>query len=317
MFFALGRQVRQFPYHVMRLLELGHIVGNHSDSHLRLTDSSVTDESACAEFTAAAAELGQLGVDRPFFRPPYGAWNSHLAHVFNSHPSIRLSGTGPVNWEIDGGDYLFWRDQKSTDACANSYTAAVRQQNRGIVLFHEFSADDHVAASRNKTFEMVRLLIPRLRDMGYRFSPASEVPELKAVSNMGLRCALRAANGRYARADGRASNSLRATAHLPVGDAALRLFAGGKGSVRLESADGITLCPQIEILPLSGNQAAFRTPDGLFLACDPLTFEIKPTPTKLNERATFHLTMLGVASPGGASRSEPPINQDIASRTSV
>jgi peptidoglycan/xylan/chitin deacetylase (PgdA/CDA1 family) len=182
MFFAVGKRVRQFPEHVTRLLELGHIVGNHSENHLRLTDSSVSDESACAEFTATAEALAQLGAPRSLFRPPFGAWNGHLAHLFNSHPGICQAGTGPVNWNIYGGDYLFWRDRRSATACADSYVAAIQRQKRGIVLFHDFCADDELAASGNRTFETIRLLIPRLRDMGYRFGSANDIPELNAFS---------------------------------------------------------------------------------------------------------------------------------------
>jgi peptidoglycan/xylan/chitin deacetylase (PgdA/CDA1 family) len=174
MFFAVGKRVRQFPDRVMRLRELGHTVGNHSENHIRLTDCWVTDEAACAEFTAAAGALGQS----EFFRPPYGAWNGHLAHLFKSQPGIRLAGTGPVNWDIYGGDYHFWRDKRSADACAHSYAVAIERRKKGIVLFHDFSADDPLAASGNRTFEAIRLLIPRLRDMGYRFCSANDIPAL-------------------------------------------------------------------------------------------------------------------------------------------
>jgi peptidoglycan/xylan/chitin deacetylase (PgdA/CDA1 family) len=294
MFFVVGRQARRFPDRVARLLQLGHSVGNHSENHLRLTNCSVSDECACAEFTAAAELLSQLGAPRPFFRPAYGAWNNHLAHLFNSHPGICLAGAGPVHWDIDGGDYRFWRERQNADACASSYGAAIQRQNRGVVLFHDFSADEDWDASRNRTLEMLQILIPRLRDMGYRFSSPNDIPALNAAAGMGLRCALQAGNGKYARVEAGQSHQLRAVARFPVGEAELRMYPAGEGLVRLDSARGTTLWPHMEILPLGGNRAAFRTPDGI-LSHDPVTGEIKLGYRPVDDGATFHVTALGSA----------------------
>jgi peptidoglycan-N-acetylglucosamine deacetylase len=182
-FFAVGSQVRRSPEVITSLVECGHFVGNHSENHLDLTSSSLTDREAASEFLQTQAALRELDVPEPcYFRPPYGEWNAHLAHLFNSHLGIRLSGSGPVNWDIYGGDYSFWRNALGAEDAAQSYIRAIKKGNKGIVLFHDYSADDEQAASHNKTFEMIRLLVPRLRDMGYGFCSPDQISELQPAA---------------------------------------------------------------------------------------------------------------------------------------
>ena len=176
-FFAWGRRVRELSASVVRLLEPGHVVGNHSENHLHLTDTFVTDEAALAEFDMTDAALAELGVPKPrYFRPPYVAWNAHLAHVFNA---ARRDGAGPINWDIDGGDHLFWRDRRSPEECAAAYVKAIEKRRKGVVLLHDFSADDAVAAAANRTCSTVQLLVPRLRDLGYSFLAPDWISESK------------------------------------------------------------------------------------------------------------------------------------------
>ena len=189
-FFAWGRRVRELSASVVRLLELGHVVGNHSENHLHLTDTFVTDEAALAEFDMTDAALAELGVPKPrYFRPPYGAWNAHLAHVFNA---ARRDGAGPINWDIDGGDHLFWRDRRSPEECAAAYVKAIEKREAGEEervfarlgnLTRFFNAvrpeGDAVAAAANRTCSTVQLLVPRLRDLGYSFLAPDWISESK------------------------------------------------------------------------------------------------------------------------------------------
>jgi hypothetical protein len=133
--------------------------------------------------------------------------------------------------------------------------------------------------------------------MGYRFCSPEDIPDLKAARNLGLLCSLQAGNGKYAQVNPGDRHSLSATARFPAGQAKLRLLDAGKGSVRMETADGVTLWKQLEFLPLSANQAAFRTPDGCLLAYDSRTSQIQPVADPLNGAATFSLVALGTASP--------------------
>ncbi|MGH7192455.1 MAG: hypothetical protein ACREJM_02855, partial [Candidatus Saccharimonadales bacterium] len=49
---------------------------------------------------------------------------------------------------------------------------------RGIVLLHDSSEEDDVRP-RNRTFEMTRLLAPRLKARGYRFVRLDEIPRVR------------------------------------------------------------------------------------------------------------------------------------------
>jgi peptidoglycan/xylan/chitin deacetylase (PgdA/CDA1 family) len=70
-FFMVGKHVRGNPEAVTRLRELGHRIGNHTENHLHLTNSSVSDRQALAEFLETDKLLQELGVPAPYyFRPP-------------------------------------------------------------------------------------------------------------------------------------------------------------------------------------------------------------------------------------------------------
>jgi peptidoglycan/xylan/chitin deacetylase (PgdA/CDA1 family) len=274
LFFVVGRHVRQMPSVVSRLLELGHIVGNHSENHLRLTDCVVSDARAIEEFTRTDSVLRQFHIPQPrLFRPAYGAWNRRLADLFKHHPAISLNSIGPVNWDICGHDYQFWSERRSPEPCARAYQIAIERRKRGIVLAHDSSTDGDPAS--NRTFEMMRLLLPRLQDLGYTFASPYDVPEVRAAAHLGLRCALRGTDGKSVE---------------------VRLFPSGAGSVRMENSDGRALWPLLSPIAVSGNQVAFRNPDGSLMALRrDTTFDfvplgaVSPTDSEFIESATLPL----------------------------
>jgi peptidoglycan/xylan/chitin deacetylase (PgdA/CDA1 family) len=112
----------------------GHVIGNHSYSHLRphllrpLTYRN--DLARCQRVIARAVETRPL-----LFRPPYGC----LTAVSLLAP--RTLGLRPVTWSLDVGDY----DCRDEAAAARAGDALLtRVKPRDIVLLH----DNHAGVLR-------------------------------------------------------------------------------------------------------------------------------------------------------------------------
>ena len=85
---------------------------------------------------------------------------------------------GVFGWDIDGGDYRFWRDGRGPEDCAQAYLSAIGLKGRGIVLMHDSTADNDVMKRNNQTFQTTGLLIPLLRKRGYGFVRLDQIPDV-------------------------------------------------------------------------------------------------------------------------------------------
>ncbi len=99
-FFLVGRYAQAEPALVRRIVEAGHLIGNHSWSHpnLAITASS----RICQELHETAQTLEQItGAPVRYFRPPFGARRPIVLHL------AREMGMLPVLWNAITND---WRE---------------------------------------------------------------------------------------------------------------------------------------------------------------------------------------------------------------
>lgn len=174
-FFLVGKHCREFPEAADRLRQWGHSTEDHSVNHFHLTNS----HSSVAGLVNEATGTG-------FFRPPYGAWSPRLAHLFNSHEQTREM-TGPVNWNIGGSDFRFWREEKEASECSRYYLNAIRSRKKqnGIALFHDRDADNtQKLTGPNLILDLLQIVIPKLQHEEFRFVPLRNVPELQRAASM-------------------------------------------------------------------------------------------------------------------------------------
>ncbi len=178
----------------LALRTLGHVVGNHAYSHLRLPDMLASGGDPGSELIRTHEMIEDvLGPGPAFFRPPHGAWrgrdeaSSAVGRTLNATESLRRY-IGPIGWDINGADWLYWKETRSVNECAARYLAEVAEAVRGIVLLHDGS-EDPVLHRTNRTSELVRVLVPSLRQAGCRFVPLGEVPAIRAACD-GWHCRL-------------------------------------------------------------------------------------------------------------------------------
>ena len=181
-FFMCGKSIRRHPGSVARVLELGHAVGNHTDTHPSLTD--LPDAAVVHEVRAAQEALRELGVSgRVPFRPPYGHWDERCAVAVQDDPALSRELVDVVGWDVDPQDWASWQSRDEAEVAAARLVDACLRAGRGIVLLHDCSADpDPLGAdlrAGNRALESARLAIPALRAHGFTFVPLHDaLPDL-------------------------------------------------------------------------------------------------------------------------------------------
>ena len=110
-FFLIGNYAeRVAPGELRRLMQLGHLIGNHTRSHEDWVSHPVEEIERAHRAIEPFATTGRLG--RLPFRAPRGFWNRSLAESLNADERLRRTYFGPVGWDIDCRDWEFWRKAK-------------------------------------------------------------------------------------------------------------------------------------------------------------------------------------------------------------
>lgn len=91
-FFCIGKNVIEYPEIYHRILEEGHVVGNHTHNHLK---GWVTNTEAYVKDTQQAAQF----INSKLFRPPYGRIKRMQAKL------LHKLGYNIVMWSLLSGDF--------------------------------------------------------------------------------------------------------------------------------------------------------------------------------------------------------------------
>jgi peptidoglycan/xylan/chitin deacetylase (PgdA/CDA1 family) len=178
-FFVVGKCVRERPDVIRKVISLGHAIGNHTDSHQSLPNLASQPERLVEEVLACDREIRELvGAGRYMFRAPGGAWDLQIANVLNGNHELRKY-VGPVNWDIDSADYDVGRRSPHApedpvyrlERCEENYLEKIRKAESGIVLLHDWCANDgdegEAMRQNNRTLELTKWLVPQLGDFNF------------------------------------------------------------------------------------------------------------------------------------------------------
>ncbi len=158
-FFLIGENVEKYPEVVQRIVDEGHILGNHSWSHPRLSE---TEASELAEEINKTEDIMEAitGLRTMLMRPPYGAVNQDaLEQLIELNYFV-------INWSVDSVD---WRDQAVDPILINTLPDV---RDGAIILFHSSRG-----SGENPTATAVALpeLIETLRMQNYTFVTVDEL----------------------------------------------------------------------------------------------------------------------------------------------
>lgn len=147
-FFLLGGRIEDEPEVAKQLVEQGHLVGNHSYSHLNVRTRARSQ--IVAEIIRTEALLTQLdGKERHLFRPPAGrlSFKLFLATIRQRVP-IAYWSMDSLDSESGGSERIIERMKR------------LSPRGGEIILFH----DDNAA-----TVEALRALMPHWQSQGFSF----------------------------------------------------------------------------------------------------------------------------------------------------
>jgi peptidoglycan/xylan/chitin deacetylase (PgdA/CDA1 family) len=150
-FSMVGLQVRGNPALAREVAQAGHLIANHTWSHLDLTTLSA---SGVIDQMSRGADAIQTATGRrpDLFRAPYGAWSPY---VLTQCAEI---GQAPLGWSVDPRD---WARPGTSSIVSN----IMRNTRTGsIILEHDGGGN------RSQTVAALKTVIPRLQDAGYTFS---------------------------------------------------------------------------------------------------------------------------------------------------
>ena len=125
-FFCIGRQIAQYPQIVQRIKDEGHLIGNHTYSHIPQNCFASTAVMT-QEIQQTDALLAQLGIVTPYFRPPYGVTNPHIASA------VRRTGKRVIGWDIRSLDTVIKDETRLWSRVASKLTQG------NIILMHDTS----------------------------------------------------------------------------------------------------------------------------------------------------------------------------------
>jgi peptidoglycan/xylan/chitin deacetylase (PgdA/CDA1 family) len=194
-FFVNGKNFAPSPGALLaQLVADGHLVANHTQNHVDLT--TLSGSAVVSELTATDAVIAPYVPSGHFvFRAPLGAWSA--ADYTALHASAMDKYVGPVKWDIGGAmtaayaaDWDCWQNNNgygvmTTQQCGDRYVQEITDVGRGIVLMHDADygdvANHSLTSGQGNTIDMVKYVVPLLKQQGYTFVRLDEVPDLAAA----------------------------------------------------------------------------------------------------------------------------------------
>lgn len=143
-FFLIGENAEENPVLVERIYKEGHLIGNHTYSHVQMTHLSA--EAAVREIEKTDQVISAItGEHVAYMRPPFGAWQREL--------EVRMEVL-PVLWSVDPLDWT----TENVDEIVSKVVTEVEEGD--IILLHDCYASSVEAALR---------IVDILQKEGYEF----------------------------------------------------------------------------------------------------------------------------------------------------
>jgi peptidoglycan/xylan/chitin deacetylase (PgdA/CDA1 family) len=159
-FFMCGQNVRRLPHIARQVAAAGHEIGNHTDSHPRLSFRS--PEFIYSELVLTQEIIRQVTGRTPtLFRAPYGVRWPGLRSA-----QRRLSLMG-VMWTVIGRDWRWSADRVS-------HRLVQSASNGGILCLHDGRTIQRAPDIRS-TLDAVAYVIPILKERGFTFETVSRI----------------------------------------------------------------------------------------------------------------------------------------------
>lgn len=149
-FFVIGEKVEGNEEILKRMVEEGHVIGNHTYSHVQL--STIDYETGLEEIEKTnEAIFDACGVTPKYIRPPFGSWNDKMTMDVNMTE---------VLWNVDPLDW------QTKDAGIVTKKALRCVEDGSIILLHDIYESSVEAAFQ---------IVDELTKQGYDFVTIDEM----------------------------------------------------------------------------------------------------------------------------------------------
>ncbi|WP_226670946.1 polysaccharide deacetylase family protein [Metabacillus litoralis] len=157
-FFMIGESINKYPEIVKKAIDQGHEIGNHTNTHPKL--SQLSSAECLMEIELNEKSIEEIVGEKPVvFRPPYFDYNEETISIIMQKEYSAIIGALNIeakDWEQPGVDHIL---EKSRECVRNG----------SILLFHDGFGD------RSQTVEAVRILVSELISQGYQLVTVSEL----------------------------------------------------------------------------------------------------------------------------------------------
>lgn len=149
-FFVTGEHAELHPEIIKRMHDEGHLIGNHTYSHIQLTDAN--REQFKGELIQTNEILHDItGDEIQYVRPPYGSWDKKFETDLNMFP---------VLWNVDPLDWC----TANTNRVANAVLSEVSDND--IILLHDYY---------DTSVEAALIVVDALTKEGYEFVTVDKI----------------------------------------------------------------------------------------------------------------------------------------------
>ena len=149
-FFVLGQSAELYPDLIWEMAQDGHLIGNHTYSHIQLTRRN--GQRFAEELQKTDAVIFEItGQHTEFVRPPYGAWDKRYEESLNMIQV--LWNVDPLDWCCSDAGTVVSRVLEKTD-------------ENSIILLHDVYAS---------SVEAALAIIDELSAQGYEFVTVDEI----------------------------------------------------------------------------------------------------------------------------------------------
>lgn len=149
-FFVTGEHAELHPDVIKRMSEEGHLIGNHTYSHIQLQSNNRE------EFKAQIVKTNKIisditGKEVLYVRPPYGTWDKKFETELNMFP---------VLWTVDPKDWC------SDNVASVTQKVVSKTGENDIILMHDYYESSVTAALK---------AVDELLGQGYEFVTVEEI----------------------------------------------------------------------------------------------------------------------------------------------
>ncbi|MBT9163375.1 MAG: Peptidoglycan-N-acetylglucosamine deacetylase [Chloroflexi bacterium] len=175
-FFVIGKNVEIYPETGRRILDEGHVIGNHSHTHN--ANHAITRYGSRDLRRAQQVIYDISGVSPHLYRPPHGRKTPWQLKA------VQREGLIAVTWSVSANDQhaLALLGKPSPEPFARKIVSKTRPGK--IILLHDGYGTAHGCAKSDKslTVKALPLIIKQLQGKGYRFVTVPDLLDVPAYN---------------------------------------------------------------------------------------------------------------------------------------